>query len=63
MSPVLLRGASAIAVRLNMTTAEVDHRHKAGTLPTFRAGGAPYATAGALDEWAALQRAGRLPKN
>lgn len=64
MKPVLLSGATAIAEHLGMTTVNVARQHRQGTLPTFRIGGTPtpYATAGALDEWVALQRAGKLPK-
>ncbi len=60
-APILLRGAEAIGERLGMTAAAVQHRHQNGTLPTFRVGGTPYATAAALDDWRALYRAGKLP--
>lgn len=60
--PVLLRGAVAIGEQLGVSPAEVDRLHNIGAIPTFRAGGTPYATKGALDEWQALERAGRLPR-
>lgn len=60
--PRLLRGATAISEHLGMTPAAVMHRHRAGSIPTFRIGGTPFATPTALDEWSALHRAGKLPK-
>lgn len=60
--PILLRGAVAIGEQLGVSPAEAHRLHSIGAIPTFRAGGAPYATKGALDEWQALERAGRLPR-
>lgn len=59
--PILLRGAVSIAERLGVTPAAAQHMHREGSIPTFRVGGTPYATVGALDEWRALSRAGKLP--
>lgn len=59
--PVLLRGAAAIGDYLGIKPGEADHLHRTGAIPTFRVGGTPYATTGALAEWQALQRAGLLP--
>lgn len=59
--PVLLRGTAAIGAYLDMATGEVDHLHRIGALPTFRAGGTPYATVRALDDWRALRTGGNLP--
>ena len=59
--PKLLCGATAIGAHLGMSPRQVSHKHRLGTLPTFRVGGTPYATAGALDEWRTLFRAGKLP--
>lgn len=58
----LLRGATAIGEHLGVSAAEASRLHHIGAIPTFRAGGTPYATKGALAEWQALQHAGRLPK-
>ena len=60
--PVLLRGAVAIGAFLSVKPGEADHLHRTGAIPTFRVGGTPYATHGALAEWMALQRLGRLPQ-
>lgn len=59
--PRLLRGAEAIGEHLGISAATVMHRHRQGTLPTFRVGGVPYATPAALDDWQALRSAGKLP--
>ena len=59
--PPLLKGAAAIGQRLGMSPATVMHRHHQGTLPTMRAGGCPYATPAALDDWKVLDAAGKLP--
>jgi hypothetical protein len=59
--PVLLRGTAAIGAHLDMTSGEVDHLHRTGALLTFRAGGTPYATVRALDDWRTLRLAGNLP--
>ncbi|MCP3732020.1 hypothetical protein M9978_16465 [Sphingomonas sp. MG17] len=59
--PRLLRGADAIGEYLGISAAQVMHKHKQGQLPTFRVGGCPYATTGALDDWRTLYRAGKLP--
>lgn len=59
--PTLLRGAAEIGAHLGISAAAAQQRHQQGTLPTFRVGGTPYATTGALDEWRALYRAGKLP--
>lgn len=59
--PTLLRGAAAIGAYVGLSAAAVMHRHKEGSLPTFRVGGCPFATTGALDEWRALHTAGKLP--
>lgn len=60
--PTLLRGAAAIGAHVGLTPGEADHMHRTGALPTFRVGGTPFATSGALDEWLALARANRLPR-
>lgn len=59
--PHLLRGAEAIGAHMGASVASVMHQHRQGSLPTFGVGGTPYATPGALDEWRALYRAGKLP--
>ncbi|MDN4632794.1 hypothetical protein QCD71_14815 [Sphingomonas sp. PsM26] len=59
--PVLLRGAAAIGAHLGISAAAALHRHRQGSIPTFRVGGTPYATAAALDDWQALSRAGKIP--
>lgn len=59
-SPILLRGAKAIAAHLQMSARAVTAMHHQGALPTFRVGGAPVATAGALDDWIVLTRTGVL---
>lgn len=59
--PIVLRGSTAIGTHLGMTPATIDHLHRAGLIPTFRAGGTPYATIGALDDWQALRAANALP--
>lgn len=55
-SPRLLRGSSAIARRLRLSTGQVENLHNTGQLPTFRMPGdtAPHATTAALDEWRRL---------
>lgn len=60
--PTLLRGAAAIGEQLGVSAAEATRLHNIRAIPTFRAGGTPCATVGALAEWQALQRAGRLPQ-
>jgi len=60
--PSVLRGAAAIGKRLEISAAAAERLHRQGLIPTFRAGGTPYATEGALDDWRALRRAGKLPK-
>ena len=60
-NPILLRGAEAIGARLGLSPAAAHHLHQQGRIPTFRAGGTPYATEAALDDWRALSRAGKLP--
>ena len=59
--PQLIRGAEAIGHRLGMSAATVQTMHQQGLLPTFRVGGTPYATPGALDEWRALYVQGKIP--
>lgn len=61
--PELLRGATAIGARLGISPAQAGHMHREGRLPTFRVGGTPYATAGALDEWCTLVKAGQIPRD
>lgn len=61
IAPVLLRGAAEIGAHLGISAAAAQARHEQGTLPTFKVGGTPYATAAALDDWQALNRAGKLP--
>jgi hypothetical protein len=60
--PRLLRGAAAIGEHIGASAGSVMHQHRQGSLPTFSVGGTPYATPGALDEWRALYRAGKLPR-
>jgi hypothetical protein len=60
-TPILLRGAAAIGSHLGITPATALHRHRQGSIPTFRVGGTPYATAAALDDWQAPSRAGKIP--
>lgn len=59
--PRLLRGAEEIGQFLGMSPGAVQHRHREGSIPTFRVGGTPYATPAALSDWIALHRAGKLP--
>lgn len=61
--PVLLRGVAAIGVHLGVSAGTAGHLHRTGAIPTFRIGGTPYATRGALAEWQRLQRTGRLPRS
>jgi len=61
ITPVLLRGAKAIGAHLDISPTAALHRHRQGSIPTFRVGGTPYATAAALDDWQALSRAGKIP--
>jgi len=59
--PRVLRGAAAIGKRLEISAAAAERLHRQGLIPTFRAGGTPYATEGALDEWRPPSWAGRRP--
>lgn len=59
--PRLLRGAEEIARYLETSPGAITHRHREGSIPTFRVGGTPYATPAALDDWRALFVAGKLP--
>lgn len=61
ITPILLRGAKAIGAHLGISPTAALHRHRQGSIPTFRVGGTPYATAKALDDWQALSRAGKIP--
>ncbi len=60
--PQLLLGAEAIGAHMGTSAASVMHQHRQGALPTFGVGRTPYATLGALDEWRALYREGKLPR-
>ena len=59
--PTLLRGSAAIGAHLGISTAAAQQLHQHRHLPTIAAGGTPYATPAALDDWQALSRAGKLP--
>lgn len=52
-APILLRGITAIAAHLGISTRQVAHLDRQRRLPTFRLAGdsAPCATVGGLDEW------------
>lgn len=58
--PTLLRGAGAIGAHLGVSPREATAMHRDRRIPTFRIGGTPFATAGALDEWRALKDGGGL---
>ena len=59
-APILLRGEYAIGAYLGIPPGLVRHKHRMGTIPTFKVRGSMCATTAALDDWKALADAGFL---
>lgn len=58
--PRLLIGINAIAAHAGITPRLAQHMVNQRTIPTWRVGGTPMATAAGLDEWSLLKRQGKF---